>query len=206
MTNSISDSWAEAWKNKIFRKRFIVAVAAVVAILSFLPFFFDWIEARQGTYLNDWVLEVIKPRDVSLGVFVLLWGSGFWLLLRAIQDPYLMLRFLVSYALLTLMRIVTISVFPLEPPAGLIILQDPISNQFYGNSFITKDLFFSGHTSAVFLIAYSLKNYIEKIVTIITACGVGISVLMLHIHYTIDVMAAPPLTYLCYLGAKKIVR
>lgn len=200
---NIKANWSKAWKNDWFRNKIITAFSTVVLILTFLPFFFDWIEARSGSLLNDWLLEKIAPTDVSIGVFSLLWGSGLWLAYKGIQNPYLLLNFLAGYAVLTLMRIVTITVFPLEPPIGLIVLQDPISNQFYGNSFITKDLFFSGHTSAVFLIAFCLKEKTERIVVNIAACLVGVFVLMLHIHYTIDVLAAPPLTYLCYWMGKK---
>ncbi len=203
--NQIKTKWSVAWQEPVFRKKITLSTLSVATILAFLPYFFDWIEARQGILLDDWLLSRITPTDVSLGVFSLLWGAGLWLLFRAIQQPQTMLLFLAAYALLTVLRIITISIFPLEPPIGLIILQDPISNQFYGNTFITKDLFFSGHTSAVFLIGFTLTQRLEKTLVHIAACLVGLFVLILHIHYTIDVLVAPPLTYLCYRVAKKIV-
>ena len=191
-------NWETAWQDSWFRQKFKIAISSVVFILTLLPFFFDWIQDRPGALLNDWLLNIVTATNVSFAIFSLLWGSGLWLLYRAIKKPQLMLSFLASYAVLGLFRIVTITIFPLETPPGLIVLQDPISNLFYGENFITKDLFFSGHTSGTILIGLCLTQKTEKLVVFFAAFLVGSFVLIQHIHYTIDVLAAPPLTYLCY--------
>jgi hypothetical protein len=88
----------------------------------------------------------------------------------------------------------------------LIPLKDPISSLFYGGTqvFITKDLFYSGHTSTQFLIFLCLKKRNDKIVALLATCIVGILVLVQHVHYTIDVLAAFAFTYVIYLMGKKI--
>jgi PAP2 superfamily C-terminal len=195
---AILSAWRDAWNDIRFRRQFSFFSTATVLILGILPFFFDFIEARQGTLLSDWVIAQIPARDFSIGIFGILWGSGLLILVRALQQPRLMLLFFAGYVALTLARMFTILVFPLEPPVGLIVLQDPISNQFYGDHFITKDLFFSGHTSAVFLISYCLTKPFEKKLVLFGGFLVGVMVILQHVHYTIDAVAAPPLTYLCY--------
>ncbi len=90
----------------------------------------------------------------------------------------------------------------------LIPLRDPISNLFYGskNTYITKDLFFSGHTSTLCLIFLCLTKKEDKCKALVATFAVGIMVLLQHVHYSMDVLAAPPLTYLVYLIAKRIVK
>ena len=56
-----------------------------------------------------------------------------------------------AYNGVTLVKMASISLISLNPPKGLIPLMDPITNQFYGQRYITHDLFFSGHTTTVFL-------------------------------------------------------
>ncbi len=100
----------------------------------------------------------------------------------------------------------SISLVPLEPPSGLIPLKDPISSIFYGGTqvFIKKDLFYSGHTSIQFLIFLCLKNRTEKIVSLLATVSIACFVLIQHIHYTIDVIAAIAFTYVIYRIGKWI--
>jgi PAP2 superfamily C-terminal len=203
LDTSLSNVWQAAWQDFSFRKKFLQSLAATLLALAILPFFFDFIEARSGMFLNDWLLRQFQPADVSKWVFALLWGTGLWLVWRMLQQPALAVPFLAAYALLTYARMATILLFPLEPPVGLIELADPISNQFYGQRFITKDLFFSGHTSSVFLFAFSLSNPRERLIVGICGILVGALVLVQHVHYTIDVVVAPFVTYAIHRLAKK---
>jgi len=196
-------TWQLAWQNPVFRKKFFQSFSASLLALGILPFFFDFIEARPGVLLNDWSLAQIPAYDMSKWVFGFLWGTGLFMLWRVVHQPLLAVPLLAGYALLTYTRMATILLFPLEAPLGLIELADPISNQFYGNKFITKDLFFSGHTSAVFLFAFSLEKFREKLFVGLCATAVGILVLVQHVHYTIDVAVAPFATYfICQLAKK----
>jgi len=99
---------------------------------------------------------------------------------------------------------ISIIAVPLNPPDNLLELIDPISNTFYGSKFVTKDLFYSGHTATQFLMFLCLKNKLDKLATLISTFLIGALVLVQHIHYTIDVLAAPLLTYLVFILVKKI--
>jgi hypothetical protein len=167
-------------------------------ILTSLPFFFNAIENRDGFMFPDFILEHIPARNFSIAVFFLIWSSCLLLVLRIYRDPMMMLVTLWAYNVVTLLRMACIGLISLNPPAGLIPLADPITNQFYGAHYITHDLFFSGHTTTVFLIFLCLKRKWDRIYTLCASILLGLFLLGQHVHYTIDVLAAPIFTYAAY--------
>lgn len=200
---------AVAWKQAVrwsdFKIRLIAVFVVFIGILFLFPHFFQFIEQREGRQLNDWLLERLSPADVSIPIFLCVWGITALMIVRCVKSPMVLLVGMYGFIVLTLMRIVTIALVPLNPPSGLIPLVDPISNFFYGNNdFVTKDLFFSGHTSSQFLYFLCLNKKRDKALALLSTFIVGALVLVQHVHYTIDVLAAPPLTYLCYLIGKKL--
>lgn len=199
-------SWSEAWQERRFRNKTIIALLLVALILLVLPTFFAFIEKREGIVLQDFVLERIPAMDVSIPTFVIIWSVVLLVFYRIYQNPRFFLLVAYGFILMCLARILTISLLPLNPPAGIIVLKDPIANIAYGGKgiFITKDLFYSGHTGNMFLFFLCLEAKWDKIIALAAAVLIGILVLIQHIHYSIDVFAAFIFTYLLYLGAKKL--
>jgi membrane-associated phospholipid phosphatase len=199
-------SWSEAWQERRFRNKTIIALLLVALILLVLPTFFAFIEKREGMVLQDYVLDAIPAIDVSIPTFVIIWSVVLLVFYRIYQNPRLFLLIAYGFILMCLARILTISLLPLNPPAGIIVLKDPIANIAYGGKgiFITKDLFYSGHTGNMFLFFLCLEAKWDKIIALAAAVLIGILVLIQHIHYSIDVFAAFIFTYLLYLGAKKL--
>ncbi|MDJ1505963.1 phosphatase PAP2-related protein [Xanthocytophaga agilis] len=202
----VKASWHQAWQNTIFRKKLIGSLFSVLILLATFPVFFQYIVKREGMLLHDWLLVNIPAIDVSIWVFLAIWGMVILSLIRFAKEPDRVLLFLVGYTLVSVLRIITILTIPLNPPVGLIELTDPLSNAFYGKSFVTKDLFFSGHTSSVFLMFLCLQRPVDRLLGLLATVLVGAGVLVQHVHYSIDVLAAPVLTYLCWLIARKIIR
>ena len=196
MLLAIKLAWQTALSGPIFRNKFIFTFLIVVAIAVAFPYFFGFIEGRTGRIIHDLLLTQIPAIDVSIPVFVCIWSSALLLIFRGIQTPQLLLTFAISYILLTLCRFATILALPLEAPADLIALTDPISNYFYGEAgFITKDLFFSGHTSTLFMIFLALPKAKDRIFALVACVLLGILLLVQHVHYTMDILAAPFFTY-----------
>ena len=204
MENSVSypyyrnSSWSEAWASPVFRKKVIGGVLLFATILLILPSFFSVIEARQGVVLNDWLLHLIPSMDFSVIIFILVWSTFLLVLTRCIQQPAIFLMILYFLIFITITRILTISIIPLDPPKGLIILKDPLTSLSYGGKgvFITKDLFFSGHTSNLFMFYLCLQKKRDKQFALFTSLLVGSLVLVQHVHYSIDVIGAIVFTYL----------
>jgi len=200
-------SWGSAWTSSGFTIRFVIAAVLLTVILTSYPVFFAFIQHRQGTLLHDPVLANIPSVDVSGAIFTFILITTALGLFRTLQIPHLFLIFLWGYVLLNLSRIVTITLFPLEPPVGLLSLSDPIAFPFYGHpesGLITKDLFYSGHTGTLFLIYLVLVKKWEKRFALLSTVVVGILLMVQHVHYTIDVIAAPFFVYFIFRLAKKI--
>jgi membrane-associated phospholipid phosphatase len=99
----------------------------------------------------------------------------------------------------------TITLVPLDPPAGLIGLVDPIGNFFYGKSYVTKDLFFSGHTSTVFLLYLCLPGRKDRMIALAVTALVAFLLLVQHVHYTLDVLGALLFASIAFWLARKTV-
>ena len=198
----IKSSW-QIWKERSFRIRLVISFIAVAIILTILPFFFQFIEKRHGVSFNDFILINIKPSDVSVPVFFIIWTCAILMVIRLFKVADIVPGFLASYALMTLLRFATIYWLPLEPPIGLIALKDPLSNSFYGDVFITKDLFFSGHTSTLFLIFLFQDKLWKKVYCLFGVILIAVLLLIQHVHYTIDVIFAFPFAYISYMIGKK---
>lgn len=201
--NIFEIAWSEAWISKDFRRKLIVGSVFYIGILLFYPHFFIQIQKKQGELINDYVLAFLPSVNMSAVIFSLLYLSVIYAIYKAAKHPYLFLLFLWSTIFLSISRIITISFVPLEPPIGLVSLIDPVLYPFYGPNNITKDLFYSGHVGSVFLVSLILQTKKEKIAALFVTVIVGLSLLLQHIHYTIDVLSAPLFVYFVFLVAKK---
>ncbi|MDP4151561.1 MAG: phosphatase PAP2-related protein [Bacteroidota bacterium] len=203
---TLRQEWATAWQSPRFRWMMRLGASLTIIMLSLFPLFFQIIEKRDGIVVNDRLLDILPPHNVSMGILLIVWSMGALMLVRCIRSPELLMTFIWSYVAVNLCRVLTITLVPLDPPANLIVLADPMSNAFYGAKFVTKDLFFSGHTSAVFLIFLCLPGRTDKAIALTASVLVGILVLVQHIHYTMDVVAAPLFTWLLFVLMQRVLQ
>jgi membrane-associated phospholipid phosphatase len=202
---AVRQEWQGAWQLPSFRRKVVSGAAILVIILSLFPHFFQAIELRHGILLNDPLLRVMQPHDVSIPMFIVIWAITLLSVFRAAQTPQMFLTFLWAYIFLSLARVLTITLIPLDPPIGLVNLRDPLSNFFYGEKFVTKDLFFSGHTSSVFLLYLTIPGKMDKKLALLATACVGSLLLVQHVHYTLDVLGGLIFAWICYQLARKTV-
>jgi membrane-associated phospholipid phosphatase len=86
----------------------------------------------------------------------------------------------------------------------MIPLHDPLVRLFGPGKLLTKDLFFSGHTSTLFLLALAVPGRIAKTLFVLCTAAVAFCVLAQHVHYAIDVLAAPLFAYASFRFARRI--
>lgn len=195
---TIKSIWKETWSVSIKRQQIIIGTCIMMSVVFTMPLFFTHIEKRQGTLINDPVLAAIPPHNVSVLIFAIIWGMVLLTAARAAYKPSIYIIYCWALIPITIARFIAISIVPLEPPVGLQPLIDPLTGVFYGQHFITKDLFFSGHIATLTLIFLCLEKRNDKIIGFIATLVVAFLLLVQHIHYTIDILASPGIVYICY--------
>lgn len=195
----VIDRWKEALRKPGFRYRIAITLMALVAVLMALKSFLGWNETRPGKVLSDPILTLFPPVNLTWLTFLLVYAGVVVALILLARDPERLLSAIQGYVLVILLRIVTILLFPLEPPPSMIPLQDPIV-QFFGGMASTpnKDLLFSGHTATMFLLYLNVSGRRTRQVFLVGTIAVAVSLLLQHVHYTIDVLVAVFIAYAAY--------
>lgn len=204
MTGSIREAWTEAWREREFRLQASLTAAALAAALVALARFVGWVERRPGATLPDPLLALLEPRDLTWLTFSLIYAGllvGVALLLPRPRD---LLAAVQAYALLVAFRIAVMWATPLDPPPGMIELRDPFVEGFGTGQLLTRDLFFSGHTSTMFLLFLAAPGRLAKGFFLACTVLVGACVLWQHVHYAVDVMAAPFFAYAAWRAAARL--
>jgi hypothetical protein len=211
MLKSYSSTFLQRWQDSLsstgYTPKLLVAIAIFVSGALQFPTYFRNIQRREGTVLNDWVLKNIPALDFSTAIFTIIYGLLIYMLVKVLAKPQLFLLFAHTFVIETVFRMTTIYFFPLNPPQDLVILHDTFAELLiYGNEEpITKDLFFSGHTSTMVMIWLFLQKPTEKVIAGTATFILAFLLLIQHVHYTVDVLGALFFTYLSYLIAHRIV-
>lgn len=188
--------WKQAWQLALHSRLFILqGIATLIVglvVVLIIPSFLRFIQNIQGNYINDALLNELPAYDVSAYIFICLYAMVIVTIVQLSFHPDLALKVVQAYLLLTVMRGCSIYLFPLEPHAAIIPLVDPlIDHFFYKQVVITKDLFFSGHASTLFLFCLVIPSGWTRKIGLLITLLVAALLLVQHVHYTIDVLAAP---------------
>ena len=193
-------TWKEALQ--ITRVRWVIffCVSTLLINVFYTPFFYqEVLSPKKGFSLNDPILNFFAPINWSLPIFIILYLTVIHAVLSTLKKPNVALLGLATYCVVNLFRIVTMYVVTLEPPVGIISLEDPISSITYPTQDFVKDLFFSGHISAMMALVFIEKNRLAKILKIVGTAIMGVLLAWQHVHYTIDLLAAPVIAYGAFL-------
>ncbi|MFA3783997.1 phosphatase PAP2-related protein [Melioribacteraceae bacterium 4301-Me] len=190
--------WQEGLSNSNFRFLFMLSFIVLAFILYWMAKFLAYNETRAGFSFNDPFLSLFPAIKVTWVTFGLIYLALLLALISLSFHPDKLMLALQSYALVILFRMLTIYFLPLNPPATIIPLKDPVVELFGNGKTLLKDLFFSGHTATMFIFFLTAQNKKLKTIFLISTVLVAACVLMQHVHYTIDVIVAPFVTYTSY--------
>lgn len=191
-------NWSDFLKNKKLLTRFTTSVIGLIIILFLMTHFLNFIEQRQGVILNDPLLNMLRPINLTWLIFTVIYLSLILTISLLIKNPMSLLFAIRAYSVMIVLRIIAMYLLPLNPPAGMVLLNDPFVQFFGSGEILTKDLFFSGHTSTLFLFYLIIDKKIYKNILLALTIIVAYSVLAQHVHYSIDVFAAPFFSYAAY--------
>jgi len=189
---SLSSIWRTAWADPGLRRAWWGGLAVVLPLVGLLPVFFTMLGAKPGFTPPDPLLTVIPARNVAVQIFVVLYVAVAWGIAALVPTPRAFVRMLHAYGALLLLRMLTMVLVTFEPPPGIIPLVDPVTALFYpGSEPFLKDLFFSGHTATPLLFALAVGPGRGRMLLAACAAVVGALVIVQHVHYSMDVLAAP---------------
>lgn len=183
---------------------------SLLAIALFIQKTSDiYVRSIQSQAVGDILLNNIPAWDID-GIIIL---STLLLTLTIIclliARPWYVLFTIKSIALFVIIRAFFISLTHLGVnPHEIVFDPNNIGFWFYDFLYNTKnDFFFSGHTGLPFLMALIFYNdSFWRKMFFTTSLIFGISVIIAHMHYSIDVFAAPFITYNIYTIAEKIFK
>ncbi len=189
-------------------KRFLISIVSslVLLLVSLVVNYYAGLYAsvRASNPVTDLILSNIPVFDID-GIFIYgaLW---FWVLtsLLGFIRPQWFPFSIKSIALFTLIRSVFVSLTHIGPfPNQIIISPLSIMHKFSSGS----DLFFSAHTGLPFLMALIFWDH-RNLRVFFLVCSVifGVTVLLGHLHYSIDVLSAFFITYSIYHIARVVFK
>jgi hypothetical protein len=199
-------NFREAIRNKNFKIEFIVTITLLVIVLILLSNFLNSVEAREGITFPDPFINLFEPVDLTWLTFGLIYIALFTSLYFFLKEPVLLVTAIQSYIILVVFRIIAMYLVPLNPPEKMIPLADPFVEFFGTGQLLTKDLFFSGHTAILFLLYLLAEKKSLRIYLLVSTVIVALSVLLQHVHYSIDVFVAPFFAYCSFVVIKNLRR
>jgi hypothetical protein len=201
---SLKDIWAEANKEKNFSYKFFASLFCLIFTMMIFSKFSQFIEMREGVQFVDPLLIRITACDLTWPIFSLIYGAIISAITILLYSPKRLVLLLSAYTIMVLIRIVMMYLLPLNTPQGMIFLQDPFVSFFVTGKTLTRDLFFSGHTATMILLFLTIPKRFKKIF-FLAALLVATAVLFQKVHYTIDVVVAPFVSYVAYCFARRIL-
>ncbi|GAB1370315.1 phosphatase PAP2-related protein [Candidatus Kapaibacterium sp.] len=198
MLSRIKSNWVNELSNGKYNYQVYISFVLVAFSLFLFTRFLNFVEDRPGVILPDPILQMFSPIDISWFTFAVMYSSVIIAILSLIPSPKLLILGLQSYTVMLIIRTVAMYSIPLEAPATILRLIDPMVSEVGVGKLMTKDLFFSGHTATIFIMFLVSSNKLYKNLFLIATIFIGFAVLVQHVHYTVDVIAAPFFAYSSY--------
>ncbi len=166
-----------------------------------------YVQSLKELPVNDVLLNILPSFDIDSFIIISTLAFTFLVVAVFIFRPKYINFGIKSLALFILVRAFFITLTHLgASPHQLVFSPQSFGYDLYNflyNS--TNDFFFSGHTGIPFLMALIFWPIWEwRYLFFVTSAIFGASVLLGHIHYSIDVFAAPFMTYSIFIIAKNL--
>jgi hypothetical protein len=174
----------------------LVALILLSLAIVFQFYASTYSERVSSNFVQDLLLDNLPIVNLNAiiveGALVAIAGSIMLLFLK----PHYLIFTLKAAAIFIATRAVFVAVTHLGIYPGQVVPSNGFFDSIYTGLGLQAGYFFSGHTGLSFLMALVFwDERFWRFVYIALSVIFGISVLLAHIHYTIDVLAAPYMTY-----------
>ena len=186
------------WIREFLEYRYLIGLSLVlVVVATYLDYYSGvYVTEKGGVEVPDLILDHLEPIDLS-PLFVY---GYIGLVVALIAYPLLFhirtLHAVVSqFSLLVVLRSIFMIFTHLETPPDAVPAHFP---WIFGQLSFQNDRFFSGHTAIPFLGFFLFKDSPVRYLFLVGSIVMGIVVLGMHMHYSIDVFSAFFITYCSY--------
>jgi len=189
--------WFNNWKTELFEHKFYILGALILltitVIINYLTGYY--VDSFNSPGVQDLFLSLIPPMNLSI-LFVegYMLGLGLLIFYPFFFETKKVAYVIYHFSILVIIRSAFLCVTHLGAPIDAVAVKFPEAIM---NIYFQNDLFFSGHVACLFLGFLIFKGKI-RYAFLTLAVLMGFTVLAMHIHYSIDVFAAPFIAYGTY--------
>jgi PAP2 superfamily C-terminal len=200
-------TWRLVIRSRRYRWAMVFCLGMISLMVFYMPTFYEKIiQPKPGLIFDDVILNALTPFNFSLPIFLILYLTLIHTVYSSIKNPDIIVVGMTTYCAVNLIRMGTMHTLTLEPPPGMILLVDPIATFLvYPDSGFAKDLFFSGHVSSMMAMVLVEPNKKIKMAKILGTVVVGVFLAWQHVHYTLDLVVAPFVTYAVFTNIQRLV-
>jgi hypothetical protein len=186
------------WKGEILKHKNLILLSILFLIVSILLNYAagEYIEKKSGSVVPDLILDNLPILNLS---FIFYYGMILIISIFLIYPLFFNVKKLhiaiSQFSLLVMIRSFFVTLTHLAPPYNAVITNPSSIWNFFD---FQNALFFSGHTAIPFLGFLIFKESKIKYFFLVSTFVMAITVLFMHVHYSIDVFAALFIAYGSY--------
>ena len=191
--------WYKQWKREFLDHKYLILISLILLALAYLVSFIasTYVDSIITTIVPDLILDHIPVLDLDMvfgyGIIIVISTIFIYTVFFRIKDAH---RVTFQFSLLLFVRSFFMVLTHLGKPAVAKAVTDlPAFYQLFN---FHNDLFFSAHTAVPFMAFLIFRK--EKIgkFFLLMAIILAITVLFMHVHYSIDVFSAFFITFGVY--------
>ena len=185
------------WRHEFIEYRYLILLSLlIVAAATFLDYYSGvYVSKVKAAYVPDLILDHIEPVDLSFfyvyGYLTLCFTLFLYSLVLHIRTLHMVIS---QFSFLVMLRAIFVMLTHLETPPDGIHADFP---WIFNKIGFQNDMFFSGHTAIPFL-GFLLFDGKIRYFFLCGSISMGTVVILMHLHYSIDVFSAFFITYCSY--------
>lgn len=197
--------WVVLLRDRSFRISLLVGLSILIAsyLVNIKASVYN--DTQSYVSVSDLIIDHVPVVNLHL---IFSWGMYFVLLTLFVYPvffkPEICPFAMKTFALLIFLRSGFILLTNVGPPIGFFYEGLKVGGSVFTDIAFRNDLFFSGHTAYPFLAYLIFKETKFRWFLLFSSILMAVTVILMHIHYSIDVFAAFFITYGTYVMSDRI--